>query len=125
MSRVAIVATDLIIATRIGEAARAAGHHVMRVDDPEGLPPASDVDVAFVDWASRGDNWAAALTKWSAQAPPDEAPRLLLFGSHRDLAAHAAARQAGLGPMVARSKLIVDLPDLMRALPPASADDRR
>ena len=123
MSLVAIVARDLIIATRIGEAAAAAGHSAARFDAPDGLPPAASVALAFVDWTSRDDDWAGALSTWAAQAPPHEAPRLLLFGSHTDLEAHAAARHAGLGPMWARSKLIVDLPDLMRALPPRQ--DRR
>jgi hypothetical protein len=38
---------------------------------------------------------------------------VVLFGPHTDLAAHAEARAAGLGPMLARSKLLADLPTLL------------
>ena len=45
---------------------------------------------------------------------------IILFGPHTDLDAHAAAREAGLGPMRARSALVAGLPDdVMR--PPARA----
>ena len=40
-------------------------------------------------------------------------PRLILFGPHTDLEAHADARAAGLGPMWARSKLVAELQALM------------
>ena len=112
MSLVAIVARDLIIATRIGEAAAAAGHEVVRVDDPAELPPASDVAVAFADWGSREPGWGEALTAWIAGAT-DAAPRLVVFGPHTDLEAHRAARSAGIGPMVARSKLVASLADFL------------
>jgi hypothetical protein len=115
VSLVAIVARDLIIATRISEAARAAGHDVVRVDDPQHLPAPAEVDLAFVDWSSRGGDWATALSEWSAAAAPGGAPRFVLFGSHLDLEAHAAARNAGLGPMRARSKLVAGLPALLGA----------
>jgi hypothetical protein len=38
---------------------------------------------------------------------------VILFGPHGDLEAHAAARATGLGPMIARSKLVADLPTLV------------
>jgi hypothetical protein len=41
------------------------------------------------------------------------ASRVILFGRHTDLEAHAAAREAGLGPMWARSKLVTELSDLI------------
>ena len=43
-----------------------------------------------------------------------DAARVILFGRHTDLEAHADARAAGLGPMWARSKLVAELPQLMR-----------
>jgi hypothetical protein len=109
VSLVAIVARDLIIATRIAEAARAAGHEASRVDDPASLPPAESVSVAFVDWGAREDPWPGQLHAWRSSAPPDASPRLVVFGPHTDIAAHRAARAAGLGPMIARSKLVADL----------------
>jgi hypothetical protein len=38
---------------------------------------------------------------------------VILFGPHVDLDAHAAARDAGLGPMMARSKLLSSLGELL------------
>ena len=109
MSRVAIVARDLIIATRIADAAAAAGHESVRVDSPAALPPAESVGIAFVDWGSREPDWGDLLAGWCAHAPVSQRPRLVVFGPHTDLAAHAAARAAGIGPMLARSKLVADL----------------
>jgi hypothetical protein len=111
LSLVAIVARDLIISTRIGEAATAAGHDVVRVDEPAHLPPADDVAVAFVDWGAREAGWPDALLAWAGSDAPS--PRLVVFGPHTDLQAHAEARSAGIGPMVARSKLIRSLGDYL------------
>jgi hypothetical protein len=114
LSLVAIVARDLIIATRIADAATAAGHGVVRVDRPDELPPAGSVGVAFVDWGSREPGWAERLAGW--MATPNAQPRLVVFGPHTDLAAHADARAAGIGPMLARSKLIAGLDDMLAKL---------
>lgn len=113
MSLVAVVARDLIIATRIADAAAAAGHEATRIDTPADLPPPATVDLVFVDWGSREPDWSGALAEWCAGAPLSRRPRLILFGPHTDLAAHADARAAGLGPMLARSKLVADLPALL------------
>jgi hypothetical protein len=112
VSLVAIVAHDLIIATRIGEAARAAGHDVVRVDEPSQLPVPADVTVAFVDWSIREGGWGDALAAWCPAGATS--PRLIVFGPHTDVEAHRAARSAGIGPMLARSKLVADLPRLVR-----------
>jgi hypothetical protein len=40
----------------------------------------------------------------------------VLFGPHTDLDAHAAARDAGLGPMRARSAFFGALPELLGTL---------
>lgn len=112
MSLVAIVARDLIIATRIADAATAAGHDVVRVDRPEELPPGDGVALAFVDWGAREPDWGGQLLAWAATSRFK--PRLVLFGPHTDLAAHAEARAAGIGPMLARSKLVAGLGRLVR-----------
>ncbi len=116
MSLVAVVARDLIIATRIGEAASSAGHVVTRVDQPADLPPAATVALVFVDWGSRDDGWAQQIRDWSGAVPGAVQPKLVVFGPHTDLAAHASAREAGIGPMIARSKLVLDLGPLFSAL---------
>jgi hypothetical protein len=108
---VVVVGRDLMTATRIVNAAEAAGYQADRVDDPLRLPKSADVDIALVDWDERQPGWAAALLGWRAGSAPT--PRLLLFGSHRDVAGHREARASGLGPMMARSKLFASLPALL------------
>ena len=102
-----------MLASRILGQASAASHESELVADPSALPPAETVDVLFVNWADRDASWADALAGWRDRIPPQDRPRLILYGPHTDLDAHAAARSAGLGPMVARSKLMADLPRLI------------
>ena len=102
-----------MIATRIADAGARAGAEVQRYDQPGDLPPAAQVDLLLVDWSERGVDWGELLAAWHGSAPEDRRPRIVLFGPHADLAAHAAARAAGLGPMWARSKLITELATLI------------
>jgi hypothetical protein len=106
---VAVVARDLMIATRIADAGARAGVDVLRCDEPGELPPVGAVRLVLVDWSARRPDWGERLIAWRA----DTGVRIVLFGPHTDLAAHADARAAGLGPMLARSKLIADLPGLL------------
>ncbi|HYI66749.1 MAG TPA: hypothetical protein VEW95_07500 [Candidatus Limnocylindrales bacterium] len=108
--RVAAVISDLMLYSRIESACSAAGATLDRMDSPGGL--ADDHDIILVDWSARRPEWADALTAWRARTPQ---PRLILFGQHTDLEAHAAARGAGLAPMVARSRLLSMLPQLLSA----------
>jgi len=106
--RVAAVISDLMLYSRIESAASAAGASLLRVDAPSDLPPAITFDLVLVDWSARRPDWADALAR--VRRP---GARIILFGQHTDLEAHAAARAAGLGPMWARSKLLADLPRVM------------
>ena len=90
--------------SRIDAAAAAAGAEVIRASSPSNLPPA--LDLVLVDWSARQPDWTGAL-----QARTDG--RVILFGRHTDLEAHADARAAGLGPMWARSKLVSELGALL------------
>ncbi len=103
--RVGAVIDDLMLYSRIDAAASAAGASMVRVSSPAELP--ADLDVVLVDWSARDPSWAAALRALDA--------RVILFGRHTDLEAHTDARAAGLGPMWARSKLIIDLDALVRS----------
>ena len=105
--RVAAVMSDLMLFSRIESAASAANASLIRVDSPSDL--SDDLGLVLVDWSSRRPDWADALAVWHDRS----ASRLILFGQHTDLEAHAAARAAGLGPMWARSKLIADLQSLL------------
>jgi hypothetical protein len=109
---VALLARDLIIATRIADAGIRAGADVRRYDEPSDLPPAAEVRLLLVDWSERRPDWGKRLMSWCLSAPQSALPRVVLFGPHTDLAAHAEARAAGLGPMWARSKLLADLQSL-------------
>ena len=103
---VAAVVSDLMLFSRIESAARVSGASLARVDDPSAVP--SDADLILVDWSARDPSWTDAL-----RSLRDAGARVILFGPHTDFAAHAAARDAGLGPMMARSKLFNALPSLM------------
>ena len=104
--RVGAVISDLMLFSRIEAAAAAAGASLVRVDRPADLPPDEQIDLVLVDWSARESTWADALTGLPGA-------RILLFGRHTDLEAHAAARAAGLGPMWARSKLVTELASLV------------
>jgi hypothetical protein len=110
---VVLLARDLMIASRVEVAAQHAGVPLLRVVDPDGLPPATDVRLLLVDWGDRDPDWGDRISVWRAGAPESAQPKVVLFGPHVDLGAHAAARAAGLGPMLARSKLVADLSTLL------------
>jgi hypothetical protein len=104
--RVAAVIGDLMLYSRIDAAAAAAGASLLRVDDPAELPADEPLDLILVDWSARRPGWAQALHARTIS-------RVVLFGRHTDLEGHAAAREADLGPMWARSRLIGGLANLM------------
>ena len=103
--RVAAVVADLMLFSRIESAARISGASLARVDTPAGIP--DGVELVLVDWAARDPTWSEALLRLR-----DAGARVVLFGPHTDLEAHAAARDAGLGPMMARSRLVARMTDL-------------
>jgi hypothetical protein len=102
--RVGAVVDDLMLYSRIDAAASAAGATVVRASSPAELP--RDLDLVLVDWSARQPAWGQELRS-------ADAARVVVFGPHTDLEAHADARVAGVGPMWARSKLVADLPGLM------------
>ncbi len=110
---VALLGRNLMIASRIAAAAERAGVAFIRVDDPSALLPAGQLDLLLVDWEERTAEWGRQIAAWCAAAPESARPRVVVFGPHVDLAAHAAARTAGLAPMMARSKMISVLPSLL------------
>jgi hypothetical protein len=106
--KVAAFVTDLMLYSRIESATRVSGVELARVDAPSDVPP--DADLVLVDWSAREPDWADALGRL-------DGARVVLFGPHTDLASHAAARDAGLGPMWARSKFVSELPSLVTPNP--------
>ena len=101
--RVAAVVRDLMTFSRILEAATRSGAQLHRFDSPADLPPPDLLDLVLVDWGDRSSDWGEQLSTWAASSALS--PRVILFGPHTDLDAHAAATSHGLGPMVARSQL--------------------
>lgn len=112
--RIVVLSRDLIIASRILDRAAAAGHDALLIGEPSALPPATSVDILFVNWGDRQETWADALRRWRSDHQAAAGRRLILFGPHKDVDAHAAARAAGLGPMRARSSLVAALRALMQ-----------
>ena len=110
---IVVLARDLIIASRFAEAASRARVTMLRIDHPSELPEPDRVRHLFVDWGARGDDWTAVILAWLDRGGAAHRPSLTLFGPHTDLAAHADARAAGLGPMMARSRLVGRLPELL------------
>jgi hypothetical protein len=98
------MARDLMTVSRLESLVAASGGSLTRVDDPAGLPAADSTDLLLVDWSERASDWGPQITAWRDTAAA--APQIILFGPHTDLDAHAAAREAGLGPMKARSALV-------------------
>jgi len=109
---------DLMTATRVESLVTGAGASLVRLDSPDQLPPAGEVNVLVVDWGDREPDWGAAIAAWRDGGEDGQPARIVLFGPHTDLAAHEAARQAGLGPMKARSALFAALPELLASLAP-------
>lgn len=108
-----LVSRELLFATRLREIMARAGVELLRVDDPSRLPAPATTRLVLVDWAERTPAWGPELSRWLGTAAAEAQPRLILFGPHTDLQAHAAARGAGLGPMWARSRLVKALPELL------------
>lgn len=110
---IVVLARDLIIASRFAEAAARERVTMLRIDHPSELPEPERVRRLFVDWGARGQDWATLICAWLARGSEAHRPSVTLFGPHTDLEAHADARAAGLGPMMARSKLVGRLPELL------------
>lgn len=106
---VVFLGRDLIFASRVAAAAERHQTDFGRVDTPAELPPPAGVRLLLVDWAERQPEWAEAIATWAGGGTP----RVIVFGPHTDLEAHAAARDAGIGPMWARSKLFSSLDALL------------
>jgi hypothetical protein len=99
---------DLLLASRVTTAARAAGAPVQLVRDPAALAEQQG-ERLVVDLNQPGALDAAA--RWKGQQP--DLRRVIGFVSHVDGETIAAARQAGLDHVLARSALAEKLPRLL------------
>jgi hypothetical protein len=106
--RVVALVTDLIFSSRISGAARAEGVAVQILRKAEQLLQAEG-DLLLADLNLEGA--AAAAAEWGKK----EGRRVVGFVSHMDGEAIAAAKNAGIQEIVARSRFIQMLPEALRA----------
>lgn len=107
---VAVVMKDLLLYSKIEAQAAKAHARVTRMDGVHELNAGGPYELILVDWNERREDWSEVLT-----SPAARPARIVLFGRHTDVAAHRAAREAALGPMWARSRLLAQLPTLLPA----------
>jgi hypothetical protein len=104
VARILAIVADLLLASRVQESLRAAGHEVRVV---QALPEAVDADVeAIVCDLDLADPAAVA-----ALGPP-----ALGFYSHVEAATRRAAEEAGVDLVVPRSRMSRELPELVERL---------
>jgi hypothetical protein len=96
---------DLMLASRVGESLRAAGHEVVpgNPSSPAGLPAEADLVVCDLDTVDPGE--VAAL--------PVPA---LGFYSHVDVETRRLALDAGIDVVVPRSRMARELPQLIEGM---------
>jgi hypothetical protein len=105
--RVLALVSDLMFSSRITAEAKSAGAMVQILRKPEALQTAEG-DLLLADLNLPGA--AAAAAKWANGG----GRRVVGFVSHMDSAAIAEARQAGVQEIMARSRFVQVLPDLLR-----------
>jgi hypothetical protein len=105
--KVLALVTDLMFGSRIAAEAKAAGSVVQILRKPEQLD-AADGELLLADLNLQGAAEAAA--KWAGGG----GRRVVGFVSHMDAAAIAGAREAGVEEIMARSRFVQVLPELLR-----------
>lgn len=99
---------DLLFASKITATAQAAGSAVRVIRDPAQLAGIKG-ERLLVDLNLEGAIEAAG--RWGAE----HVEEVIGFVSHVDAATAARARQAGIGRVVARSKFVEMLPELVKS----------
>jgi hypothetical protein len=100
MARVQSLVTDLMLASRVSEPLRAAGHEVVG-----GAEPMADVDAIVADLDTVEPSALAAA-----------GPPTLGFYSHVDVETRQRALDAGVDVVVPRSRMARELPVLLERL---------
>ena len=109
-----VVGTDLLIRSRIAAAVDRARANWSRVDEPIDLPPrtASTLFSSTGGTARRDGPMRSRRVAMRTAEEPGRFSRSTVLTPISG--AHRSARAAGLGPMIARSKLVADLEQLVR-----------
>jgi hypothetical protein len=109
--RLAVLADDLIWATRLSSIARAAGAEPVPAATLEGFAGSlTGADAAIVDLALRGNDPDDAIAAAGSAGVP-----IVAVGPHEDLAARKRALAAGATRVFAYSKLFEDGPRTIAA----------
>jgi len=103
VARVFAIVSDLMLASRVTEGLRAAGHDVVVAPDLTTVPPEVDAIVCDLDLVD-----AAAVVE--ADLP------VLGFYSHVDVETRRRAEAAGVDLVVPRSRMARELPQLVEGL---------
>ena len=106
--KVLALVSDLMFSSRITAEAKSAGAAVQILRKPEQLE-AAEGDLLLADLNVPGA--AVSAAKWASAT----GRRVVGFVSHMDAAAIAAAREAGVQEIMARSRFVEVLPELLRA----------
>jgi hypothetical protein len=113
---VVLVARDLIVTSRIAATLALWGGVLLRIDSPAELPPPDDVRLLLVSWDERQPGWGESIAAWRDAGPKVGQSRVILFGSHRDVDGHRAAREHRISPVLARSALPGSLAKIVATL---------
>jgi len=105
---VLVLVHDMIFSSRIAAEARAAGVPFKIFGDPDALASTPGRKL-IVDLNFQGATEAASAWQKSTGRP------VIGFVSHADTQAIAAARAAGIDPVLARSRFVQVLPELLKA----------
>jgi DNA-binding NarL/FixJ family response regulator len=118
---VLVVVSDLMFQARIVDALRELGAdaRVIGGEDPLEAAITDGVATAVIDLHERSVDGLTAVR--AAQAA---GVRVLAFGRHTEPGLLRAARDAGAASVVPRSQLVEELPELLRSVLDAAADQR-
>lgn len=109
--RIVVVCDDLFFWAKIHGAAKLRGRDAVRVGDEAAMDRAfaeGGVETILADLASRGVDLSVWAARWKERA---DAPRLVGFVSHVDVAARDRARLAGFDTVLTRSQFSETLGD--------------
>ena len=109
VTRIAVIADDLIWSTRLATAVERAGAEPVRMA-PTAAPPAEACDGAIVDMALRAGDGTAVIKRWHAAGVP-----VLAVANHDDAPLRKRAMAAGADKALAYRKLFDDGPAVIAA----------
>ena len=110
---VALVCTDLMFTSKVTGVGNELGRKVRVFPSAKAAAAAglNDLRVALLDLSNPKDTPAEDIRAWKAALPPEAV--LIAYGSHVDVAAWQAARDAGFDVVLPRSAFVQQLTQLL------------